>query len=145
MRKLAGFLLATALVVPTALSAQGGPGGGRMMMRNPIAIAIDHKSDLQLTDDQVAKLTAIEKALTEKNAPVREKMQQLRQGVDFQSMTDEQRQEMRQKAMPLMQEMRANTDAARANAEKLLKPEQVTKLQEILQQEMPQRGPRPNS
>lgn len=146
--KMAGMILAAALLVPVALSAQQGPPGGApgrgmgMRMRSPIAIAIDHKADLTLTDDQVTKLQAIDAKLTEKNAPIRQKMQEARpQGVNFQDMTDEQRQAMRDKVMPLMQELMANTQEARTEAEKLLKPEQVTKLQEILQQEMPQRGP----
>src|SRR5512140_2919703 len=149
MRKLASILLGAALLAPVGLVAQGQPGGGPggrgIMMRSPIAIAIAHKADLALTDDQAAKLDVIDKALTAKNAPLRQKMQEARNGVDFQSMTDEQRQAMREKVMPIMTEMRANPASARAEAEKLLKPEQVTKLQAILQQEMPQRGPRPNN
>ncbi len=155
--KIAGMVLAAALLLPAALMAQqpqaqqppqGAPrmGGRGMMMRSPIAIAIAHKADLSLTDDQVAKLNDIEKQLQEKNAPIRDKMRESMQGAgDFQSMTDEQRQAMREKMQPLMQQMRANTAAARQDAEKLLKPEQVSKLQDILQQEMPMRGQPPQA
>ncbi len=153
--KIAGILLAAALLLPAGLAAQEQPQpqpqpqpqagqrmGGRGMMRSPVAIAIAHKADLNLTDDQVAKLDAIEKQLQEKNAPLREKMRAAMSGAgDFQSMTDDQRQAMREKMQPVMQELRANSQAARADAEKVLKPEQVTKLQQILEQEMPQRGP----
>ncbi len=142
--KIAGMMLAVALLAPAALAAQGPPGGGPgrgMMMRSPIAIAVAHKADLTLTDDQVTKLNALETALQAKNAPLVKQMQDARQGFDFQNATDEQRQQMREKMMPIMQQLRTNRDAAQADAEKLLKPEQVTKLHDILQQEMPRRGP----
>lgn len=144
--KFTGMILAAALLAPAALVAQQQPQGPGPRGPRPtaIAIAIDHKADLGLTEDQVTKLTAIQKALEEKNAPIRQKMQEARGGMDFQTMTPEQRQAMREKAMPLMQQMRANNDAARTDMEKLLKPDQITKLQHVLQAEMPQRPPRPN-
>ena len=143
--KIAGMILVAALLAPAALVAQGPPGGaGRGMMRmpSPVAIAVAHKADLSLTEDQLTKLQAIETQLQAKNAPLMKQWQDARQGMpDFQSMTDEQRQQMREKMMPIMQQLRTNREAAQADAEKLLKPEQVTKLHEILQQEMPRRGP----
>ncbi len=145
--KIAGILLAAALLAPMALSAQQQPGQGprgRGMMRSPIAIAIDHKADLGLSDDVVAKLQTIEQGLQQKNAPIVKQMQDARAGFDVQNATDEQRQEMRQKMQPIMQQLRDNNQAARAEAEKLLTAEQVQKLGDIIQQEMPQRGPRPN-
>jgi Spy/CpxP family protein refolding chaperone len=60
-------------------------------------------------------------------------------------MTDEQRQAMREKTQPLMQQLRDNTQAARTEAEKLLTADQVKKLADLIQAEMPQRGPRPNN
>jgi Spy/CpxP family protein refolding chaperone len=144
--KFAGMVLATALLIPAALAAQGqpqGPGGGRgMMMRTPAAIAIAHKADLSLSDDQVAKLDAIDKAYTAKNAPLMQKMRDAMQAAGgFQSMTDEQRQAL----APVRQQLQANRQAARDETEKVLKPEQVTKLQDILQQEMPMRGRPPQA
>ncbi len=146
--KLAGMLLAAALLAPVALSAQQQPGQGggprRMGMRNAAAIAIEHKADLALSDEIVTKLQAIDKAAEEKNAPLMKQMQDARAGFDFQNATDEQRQEMRQKMQPIMQQLRDNNQAARTDVEKLLTPDQVQKLGAIIQQEMPQRGPRPN-
>ncbi len=145
--KLAGLVLAAALLAPAALAAQGPPGQGPgrgMRMRNAAAIAIEHKADLALSDEIVTKLQAIDKAAEEKNAPLMKQMQDARAGVDFQSMTDEQRQEMRQKMQPIMQQLRDNNQATRADVEKLLTADQVQKLGGIIQQEMPQRGPRPN-
>lgn len=146
--KIAGMLLAAALLAPAALSAQQqpgqGPGGRGMGMRNAAAIAIEHKADLGLSDEIVAKLQTIDKAAQDKNAPLVKQMQDARAGVDFQSMTDEQRQAMRQKMQPIMQQLRDNNQAARADVEKLLTPEQVQKLGDFIQQAMPQRGPRPN-
>ncbi|HEX9107271.1 MAG TPA: hypothetical protein VF832_08580 [Longimicrobiales bacterium] len=147
--KIAGMMLAAALLAPVALSAQGnpqGPGPRRgMMMRSAAAIAVAHKDDLGLSDDLVAKLTEIDKAAQEKNAPVIKQMQDLRAGAgDFQSMTDEQRQAFREKSAPLMQQIRDNNQAVRADVEKLLTADQVKKLGDIIQQEMPMRGPRPN-
>ena len=152
MRKLAGILLAAALMAPMALSAQQQPGMGQgrgmgrgMMGMNAISIAVAHKADLGLNDEVAAKLDAMAKELQEKNAPIMKQMTDARAGVDFQSMTDEQRQAMREKTMPLMQKLRDNNQAARTDAEKLLTPDQVKKLADIIQQEMPQRGPRPNN
>jgi Spy/CpxP family protein refolding chaperone len=144
MRKIAGILLAAALVVPVGLSAQQpqGPGRGGMMARNAASIAVAHKQDLKLTDDQVTKISAIEKQLQEKNAPIQEKMRQAWGGgerPDFQNMTDEQRQAMRS----LMQEIRTNNEAAQGDVEKVLNADQAKQLQDIMQQEMPMRR-RPN-
>ncbi len=145
--KLAGLVLAAALLAPAALAAQGPPGQGPgrgMRMRSPAAIAIDHKADLGLTDEIVAKLQVIDKNLQDKNAPLVKQRQDAMQGFDFQNATDEQRQEMRQKMQPIMQQLRDNNQAARADVEKLLTADQVKKLGDIIQQEMPMRGPRPN-
>ncbi len=143
--KIAGMLLAAALLAPVALSAQNNPpqGGPRrgMMMRNAAAIAVAHKEDLALTDDIVTKLQALDKATQDKNAPVMKQMQDLMQSAGgFQSMSDDQRQQAR----TFGQQIRANNDATRADVEKLLTADQVKKLGDIIQQEMPQRGPRPN-
>ncbi len=147
--KIAGILLAAALLVPAALSAQQQPQGpgprrGMMGMRNAAAIAVAHKDDLGLSDELVTKLQTLDKAAQDKNAPLLKQMQDARQGVDFQSMTDEQRQAMREKMQPIMQQIRDNNQAVRADVEKLLNADQVKKLADILQQEMPMRGPRPN-
>ncbi len=144
--KIAGILLAAALIAPAALSAQQGPGPGRMMgMRNAAAIAVAHKDDLGLNDETVTKLQAIDKAAQEKNAPLMKQMQDARGGLDFQSMTDEQRQAFREKMQPIRQQLMANSQDARSQVEKLLTADQVKKLGDILQQEMPMRGPRPNN
>ncbi len=112
-------------------------------MANPVAIAIAHKADLGLSDDVAAKLQAIAKDLEEKNAPLVKQRQEAMQGVtDFQSMSDEQRQAFFEKVRPLGQKARENSQAARAEAEKLLTADQVQKLAAFIQQEMPQRGPR---
>ena len=147
--KLAGMVLATALLIPAALAAQQqpppgqGPGGGRgMMMRSPAAIAVAHKADLSLSDDQVAKLDAIDKDFQAKNAPLMQKFRDAMQAAGgFQSMTDEQRQAL----APVRQQMQANRQSAREETEKVLKPEQVSKLQDIIQQEMPMRGRPPQA
>ncbi len=148
MRKLAGMLLAAALMAPAALTAQQqpGPGGRGMGMRmNPVAVAVAHKADLGLTDEVAAKLETISKQLQDKNAPIMKQMQDARGNADFMSMTQEERQAYRQKVAPLMQQVRDNNQAARTEAEKLLTKDQVAKLNDILAQEMPQRGPRPNN
>jgi len=146
--KIAGILLAAALLAPAALNAQQQPQrgpGGRGMMRSAVAIAVAHKADLGLSDAVAAKLQTIDEQLQAKNAPVMKQMQDARAGADFQSMTDEERQAFRTKVAPLMQQLRDNNQAARAEAEKLLTPDQVKKLADIVQQEMPMRGPRPNN
>jgi len=144
--KLAGFVLAAALLAPAALAAQGQPGQGPrrgMMFRSAAAVAIEHKADLGLTDQIVAKLEAINKQVEDKNAPLMKQMQDARAGFDFQSATPAQRQEMRQKTQPIMQQIRDNNQAARADVDKLLTADQVKKLGDLLQQAMPMRG-RPN-
>ena len=143
--KIAGILLAAALLAPVALSAQqqpqGGPRRGMMGMRNAAAIAVAHKDDLGLSAEIVAKLQEIDKQAQEKNAPLMKQIQEAMAGADFQSMTDEQRQAFREKSQPIRQQMVANAQAARADVEKLLSADQLKKLGDILQAEMPQRRP----
>lgn len=146
-------ILVTAVLclAPAALLAQGGGGrgmGGRggmmgaMSGRSPVAFVIDHKADLQLSDDQVAKLQDIEKKVEDKNKPLVEKMRQAWGGgerPDFQSMSDEDRQALREKIRPITQEIRDNDDAARQEANGVLTSEQKSKVEELMQQMRQQR------
>jgi uncharacterized FlgJ-related protein len=145
--KIAGILLAAALLTPAAVYAQG-PGGGRGFGNRATAasIALAHKADLNLTAAQATQIDTLQAQYEAKSTALREKMMGGGQ-VDFQSMTDEQRQAFREKMQPYMEQMRADRDSLQAHVEKVLKPDQVTKLQGFIQQEMPQRGGgmRPNN
>lgn len=120
------LLAAMFLALPVAAHAQNpqgpGRGQGRMMM-SPAAMLLEHKAELGLSADQVAKLEKISSALQEKNAPIMEKMRQARQ-----SNAD------RSQMQPLMEQMRENNDAARKEVMAILTPEQQKKAQELVAQ-----------
>ncbi len=107
--------LAVATIVPS-LEAQDGPKGekgprGPRGGPRPIEAILEHRQDLGLTDDQVAKLKAVQEA----SRP------QLEAIMQDQSLSREQK---RDKAQPIMKE-------ARAKIESILTPEQREKMKEF--------------
>lgn len=137
MRNLNRILLAVGLLaLPAAVSAQGpgGPGGRGGMRGGVAAMALEHKADLNLTDEQVAKLQDIQKKLDEKNKPLREKMEKQTNGASFRDLTDEQREALR----PIMEDLRENSRKSADEVREVLTKEQQDKLREL----MPMRGGR---
>ncbi|MBX6366128.1 MAG: Spy/CpxP family protein refolding chaperone [Gemmatimonadetes bacterium] len=140
MRHVNRMLLALGLLaLPAAVSAQrpGGPGGrGMMMMRgDPVAMILEHKADLGLTDEQVTKLQDVQKRLEEQNKPLREQMQKEMNGASFRDLTDEQREKLR----PVFEGLRENSRKAMDEAREILTPEQRDKMRDLMPM---RRGPR---
>ncbi len=141
MRKYAAML--TLLLLPSLALAQGRRGGRGMgpdaMQRNVIQVMIEHKTELSLTNDQIAKLEPIGKKLEEQNKPILEEMLKLRQsGGNARDITEEQRQQMRTQ----MEKVQENREAALKDARDVLTEEQLSKLREVMRDMRPRRGGR---
>jgi len=124
------------LAVPTAVFAQGGQrqggqrGGGMTM--SPLAVVLEKKADLKLSDEQVKSVEALEKALAEKNAPHLAKMREMRQGG----------QPDRAAMMEIQQAIRANNTEAQEKLKDVLNAEQLEMATKLIAEAMPQRGRR---
>jgi len=134
------IVLATALgfvaVLPRTTPAQNPPSAppqGRMG-----EMVVD-TTGLGLTADQQAKLKAIRDDLMKKNAPLRDQASQVMGGKSFRDLTPEEREAMRPKLQPIMQQMRENARKAREQVEAILTPEQKKKFEERVQERMHQR------
>lgn len=102
MRNRALVVLAL-LLLPAAVSAQGmrrgggrmgGSGDGRGPM-NPAQVLLDHRSDLDLSDEQVATLEGYAKQWTASHEAMRASMDSVRGSGAMRDMTAEQREQMR--------------------------------------------------
>ncbi|HSU17182.1 hypothetical protein [Longimicrobium sp.] len=137
-------LPAAALALLAAVSsgnAQGGPGGGRGMMRNPVQVLVDSAQSLGLSADQVSRVTAIAQELQTRNAAPLDSLQAHRGEMGGMmmggEMTPEQRAAM-ERLRPLMQQVRDNNRQAMERAMAVLTADQ----QEHARAMMPQRrGP----
>jgi Spy/CpxP family protein refolding chaperone len=153
------LLLAGVVALPATASAQatdttqapGGPkaadsAGRGPRMGGPAARLLAHRSELQLTDDQVKQLEAIRTKYDQKDTPLRDQLHQAIGAMgdsthprpDFQSMSpDERRQAMRQmrrehrqylsqhpEVANALKQLRADRDSARKEALAVLTPSQ---------------------
>jgi len=121
------------LAMPTIAFAQDGQRGtrgqrGRMGPRNPLAIVIDRKEELKLSDEQLEKIQDVDKKLTEKNEPLLAKMREMREGEG---------QPDREAMMKIMQEIRANNMSAHAALKDILTPEQFEMANRIIAEATP--------
>src|SRR5690606_42128967 len=81
MKNLQSCVLAAALLLAAAapLAAQRGQQRSvDRVQRNPIEILLDNRTELDLTDEQVARLNAINERLTEENRAVVEELREVR-------------------------------------------------------------------
>ena len=126
------------LAIPTMAFAQGGGerggqrGGRGMAAMSPLAVVLEHKEDLKLAAEQVTKVEALDKALTEKNAPHMAKMAEMRQGG----------QPNREAMMEIQQAIRANNTAAQESLKDVLNAEQLEMATRLIAEAAPQRGRR---
>src|SRR5262245_12577981 len=139
MRKYAAMLVL--LLLPTVVLAQGNGrkgrhGGKEGMQANVIQVIIDHKAELALSPEQIAKLEPIARKLGEQNKPFIEEMQKIRGDTNLRELSTEQREQMRTQ----MGKLRENREAALTQARTILKPEQQTRLRDIVRERMPRRG-----
>jgi hypothetical protein len=125
------------LAVPTLAYAQGGGqrggqrgqrGPGMMGAPGPLAIVLEKKVDLALTEEQVAKVTEMEAALTEKNAPHLEKIREMRESGE---MPD------RAVMMEIQQAIRANNQEAHEALEDVLNAEQLELANKLIAEAAP--------
>src|SRR5215510_10049320 len=117
------------LLLPSVVLAQGEGrrarrGGMEGMRGNVVQTIIDHKTDLGLTAEQIAKLEPIGKKLDEQNKPILEALQKVRGNTSFREMSQEQREQMR----PQMEKLRDHRKAALDEVKGVLTQEQQTKL-----------------
>ena len=131
------FLVLAALAAlvaraPAQNPAPGPPGGGFNEAPDT--------AGLGLSADQKTKFMAIRNDLMQKNAPLRQQAQQIMGGKTFRDLTPEEREAMRPKLQPIMQQMRDNVRKAREQMEALLTPEQKQKFEERIRQRMQRRG-----
>lgn len=153
MKKLPVVMMLAFPVVACAQDAQAqrGSGGGEMMRRRPpssLELLMENRETLALTPEQVGQVSELQAALEEKNAPLLEQLEALRpprpprgdgsragngppagEPPDAAAM-----QARRQQVEPLFQAVRANDDAAYAQAEAVLSDAQKTKARALISQ-----------
>jgi predicted transglutaminase-like cysteine proteinase len=177
--KILSFALALALAgAPAVLAAQTGQPQqgqqgwhqhgerqgqrGERRGRNPLAMLIAHRQQLNLTDAQVSQLQAIRQRLEAQNRPLMERVRSLRQQAglpDFRrerreqgqgqaegqeqgrrerpQLTPEQRQAMqrlRPQLQPIMQQLRANNQAAMKEVQSVLTDAQKQQIRQFMRQ-----------
>ncbi len=169
MRTTFRAMLAIALLaLPAHLGAQpGGHAPGmregmrqRAAERGPFEALLRVRGELGLTDEQVARLTAIGREVEERNRPLRQRLMQAQRrhrGETRERMarlTPAQRRDtlraIRSGGRPLppemrrlMAEMRANVREGMRGAQGVLTPAQKARARELMRERAPRRGHRP--
>ena len=154
MRQTMIALVAAALLAAPA-TAQGGQGGERPRRaegvragpgapaRNPVAMLLDRREELELTAEQVARLEAVRERVERENAPRIERLRAALGDRPRRELSDEERARLRgrmQELQPVRDEIRATNRAAMEEAREVLTDEQESKLREIVRRP---RGERP--
>ena len=140
-----GGLAAALVLLAAPLAAQGrgqGPGmpgmrggGPGAMERNPAALVLDHRAELDLTDEQVSRLEVIRERVAGENGPRWEQLREAFGDVAPQELSVEERQALRDRMRelrPLRQEIRATNRAAGQEIHEILTVEQSTALRTIM-------------
>ena len=128
MRK--SFAALVLLVMPAAVLAQGGRGerGGRGFgpgrFGNPVELVLQHKTELNLTADQVTKLEDVARKLEEQNKPIIAELEKERGNGKPGELTDKQREEMRD----AMEKLRDNREDAQKQVASILTDQQEQQL-----------------
>lgn len=125
--------VALAVVAPAASSAQAHYGKGGW------GAGLD-TTGLGLSADQQAKWKKIRDELQQKNAPLREQARQVAGGKSFRDLTPEEREKLRPKMGPIMDQMRDNAKKAREQVEAMLTPEQKQKFEAKVRERMEHGG-----
>jgi hypothetical protein len=125
---------------PTSVLPQGPLGD-----TDPVAAIIERTPVLQLADSQVAALRMIKRELDRVNRPLREQLEQmglLRPLEPMRRPPDPPTEEQKERAKPLIEEMRENNRRAREAALELLTSVQRTRLDSLEQAYRERRGSR---
>jgi hypothetical protein len=151
---------AAVAMMAAPLAAQGGQGQGPVrgrgmmaggpgvMARNPVAVVLDHRDDLELTDEQVQTLETLRDHVQQENEPRWQQLQDAFGDADPRSMSVEERQAFRERMQalqPVREEIRASNRAAMDEVHELLTTEQETELRQIMRRRsggVPGRGMR---
>ncbi len=150
MRGMLGVVAATVfaavLAAPQPAPAQEQDGGKTRRARDPIAGMIEHRAELGLTDDQVARLEAVHERYREQHKALREQIHQIigdqPKPAPLEGASREERREARRKRHeelvaqhpelgPIFDQLKANHQAAREEVKAILTPEQQQKLQQM--------------
>jgi Spy/CpxP family protein refolding chaperone len=153
MKRILGLTLMAALMAaPAPAFAQQQPTTPRVegeahrhgpAQRPAFGFLFQHRAELGLTDQQMARLQQIAQRLEQQNQPL---LQQLRDaGIPVRperrdgvrDMTTEQRSELRTKLeahRPTLVQLRQNTDQAMQEARTVLTPEQQERMRELMRQ-----------
>lgn len=148
--------LMVVLAVPAVACAQDagarqGSGGSEPGPRRPpssLELLLENREALALTPEQVAQVAELQAALEEKNASLHEQLRALRpprppgpppmdgsRAAEAPEPPDAARmRERMQQAEPLFRELRANDEAAYAQAEQVLSDTQKTRARELIEQ-----------
>lgn len=127
--------LVAATPIATREQSAEAQGARRLPPRAPLARIVAMRAELGLSDDQVARLKAIQSDLQTKNKPL---VDQIRTalgadeaiGKALRALTPEQRRAKREELAPVLRTLRANTRAAMKEARGVLTADQQAKLRE---------------
>lgn len=138
------WLVLLLLLLPLPLSAQrsGDDDGNRARDRGPVEMLLRQRSELGLSDEQVARLRVVEQRMEEKNAPLIAELVRIRRELHGERQrkeerSDEQRREVRRRmaaARPLMKQIRENNRAAMREVGGILTAPQKARLRELLRE-----------
>lgn len=142
MKRIVLMSLLLSAAAPAMLPAQGRQPGTGVMQREHGALdaLLKHRAELRLTDDQVARLTALDQRLDEQNRALREQFEaaglgEMRErGHRRRDLSPAEREQLRarmQAARPLLEQLRENNRAAREQVRQILTAEQQNRLREL--------------
>ncbi|MBW3553703.1 MAG: Spy/CpxP family protein refolding chaperone [Gemmatimonadetes bacterium] len=132
--------LAAAALLAGPVAAQGGqgprgrpatPAGAGVMDRNPVAVLLERRDELELTADQVARLEAVQARVERENAPRIERLRAALGDRPARDLTDEERVQLRERMrelQPVRTEIRETNRAAMEEVRGILTAEQRTKI-----------------
>ena len=118
------------------------------MARNPVAVLLERREQLQLTDEQVQRLEALGARVERENAPRIEQLRAVLGDRSFRDLSDEERAAVRDRMRelePVRDALRETNRAAMTEARGILTAEQATQLRETMRRGMRDRpANRPN-
>src|SRR5690606_5171472 len=133
MKTVQSGLVTAALLLAAAapLAAQRGEQAAVSRRQlNALEIILSNRAELALTDDQVAKLNALNERLAEANKPVVEEIRKVRSRARPSNRQEAER--LREAMRPLIEEIEENERKALEEAEALLADEQKVKARELI-------------
>lgn len=145
MRRFVMLAMLVSAAAPTALSAQGRMPGAGVMQREagPVDALLKYRTELGLTTDQTARLTAIGQRLEAQNRPLLEQLRAAGFGEmpernrRVRDLTPAQRDQLRERmqaARPTFQQLRENNKGAREQVRAVLTPQQQDRIRSLMKE-----------